>query len=462
MKISTADISQGHKAKNDLNINRLPRPGENCKQGGDCKRALKIIKPYAVHYEIHGFYGNNFDNLKPLFSMIHPLKNSPKKTTMKTKRSLILFGLVFSVNLHHLYAAEGSLVSIGGGGFHSLYVTSAGTVKASGTNSSGQLGDGTTTNSTTHVATLNLTGITEVAAGTTNHSLALKSDGTVWSFGSNGSGQLGDGTGTSRSTPVQVTGLTGVVQIGAGSVYSAALKSNGTVWCWGSNSVGQLGIGSLSPATSNTAVQVTGLTGVKAISVGSSFCMALKDDGTVWSWGDNSTGQLGINNTTASSSPVQATGVTDVAKITAGYYHAMALKGNGTLLVWGRNQEGQLGLGTSGTNSLTAQTLSGFGPVVSMAGGSSHAMAILSDGSVWAWGDDTSGALGDSAAASSSTVPVFVAGFPATAACVNGGGAGSMAVESNGRLWSWGSNSAGRLGDGSTTTRFMPVYIGLR
>jgi alpha-tubulin suppressor-like RCC1 family protein len=381
---------------------------------------------------------------------------------MKNKCCLILSGLAFSASLQNLHAAEGGLVSIGGGSFHSLYLTSTGTVKAAGANSSGQLGDGTTTNSTTHVAVSNLTGIVEVAVGTSNHSVALKSDGTVWCFGNNGSGQLGDGTTTNRSTAVQVTGLTGVVQIGAGSGISMALKSNGTVWCWGSNSVGQLGTGSLTPATSSSAVQVAGLTGVRAISTGSSFGMALKDDGTVWTWGHNGYGQLGINNTTDSSSAVQVTGVTGVAKITAGWYHAMALKGDGSLLVWGQDYQGQLGLGTSGSIYPTAQALTGFGPVTSMAGGSSHAMAILSDGTIWAWGDDSSGALGDSPSASSSTVPVYVAGFPATAACVNGGGAGSMAVESNGRLWSWGSNSSGRLGDGGTTTRFMPVFIGLR
>ena len=224
----------------------------------------------------------------------------------------------------------------------------AGTVWAWGENSDGQLGDGMTTDRGTPVQVKGpggvgfLAGVVAIEAGYF-HTVALRSDGTVWAWGNNYNGQLGDGTTTDRGTPVQVKGpggvgfLAGVVAIEAGYFHTVALKSDGTVWAWGNNYNGQLGDGT----TTNrwTPVQVKGpggasnLTGVVAVDAGYSHTVALKSDGTVWTWGDNGYGQLGDGTTTSRSTPVQVKGsggagnLTGVVAIAAGYRHTVALLG---------------------------------------------------------------------------------------------------------------------------------------
>lgn len=149
-----------------------------------------------------------------------------------------------------------------------------------------------------------------------SHTVALKDDETVWAWGSNENGQLGDGTNNDSSIPVQVIGLTDVVAISAGSKHTVALKEDGTVWTWGWNLSGQLGNGDWND--SSTPVQVTGLTDVVAITAGSGHTVVLKEDGTVWAWGCNRNGELGIGTTTnMNNTPVQVTGLTDVVQISA-------------------------------------------------------------------------------------------------------------------------------------------------
>jgi hypothetical protein len=195
-----------------------------------------------------------------------------------------------------------------------------------------------------------LSSVALVTAGT-SYSLALKGDGTVWAWGWNNVGQLGDGTTTNRSTPVQVSGLSGIVFIGAGSSHSFAIKNDGTVWAWGANSNGQLGDGTTTNRA--TPVQVAGLTGVAALDGGQTHTVALKTDGTVWTWGANNLGQLGDGTTTQRTTPVQVTGLAGVSAVAAGdTYFSIALKSNGTIYSWGFNNYGQLGDGTT-TNRLT-------------------------------------------------------------------------------------------------------------
>ena len=186
------------------------------------------------------------------------------------------------------------LIALATGDYHSLALKSDGTVWAWGYNYYGQLGDGSTTSSTTPVQVSGLSGVIALAGGY-SHSLALKSDGTVWAWGSNYSGQLGDGSTTSSTTPVQVSNLDGVVALAAGSYHSLALKSYDTVWAWGYNYYGQLGDGSTDSSTGNrsTPVQVSGLRGVIALAGGGYHSLALKSDGTVWAWGRNYHSQLG-------------------------------------------------------------------------------------------------------------------------------------------------------------------------
>jgi alpha-tubulin suppressor-like RCC1 family protein len=215
--------------------------------------------------------------------------------------------------------------------------------------------------------TADLTGV-KVIATEGHHTVALKDNGTVWSWGWNTYGQLGDGTIAIKSTPVQVmaspgVGLTGVKAIAAGYAHTIALKDNGTVWSWGYNYYGQLGDGTVTEKS--TPVQVTvsadvSLTDVIAISAGRYHTIALKDDGTVWSWGDNIYGQLGNGTTAQRNTPVQVmaspgVGLTDVIAISARYDHTIALKDNGTVWSWGYNGTGQLGDGTTANKSTPVQ-----------------------------------------------------------------------------------------------------------
>ena len=193
-----------------------------------------------------------------------------------------------------------------------------------------------------------LSGVAAIAAGG-RHTVVLKNDGTVWAWGNNSDGQLGDGTAINRKTPVQVSGLGGVTTAAAGSSYTVVLKNDGTVWAWGYNNSGQLGDGTTT--NRKTPVQASGLGGVTAIAAGG-HTVALKNDGTVWAWGYNNSGQLGDGTTTNRKTPVQVGGLSGIAAIASGNEHTVALKNDGTVWTWGDNYDGQLGNGGAGYYAL--------------------------------------------------------------------------------------------------------------
>ncbi len=275
-----------------------------------------------------------------------------------------------------------SIAAIAGGGNHSLAAKSDGTVWAWGQNFIGQLGDGTTTDELYPVQVLNMTDVTAVAAGLW-HSLALKSDGTVWAWGAGGYGQVGDGTGTAAYSPVQVKGLSNVKAVAAGDVHSLALKSDGTIWAWGRNENGQLGDGTtmnrLSP------VQVQNINSVVAIAAGMAHSLAVKSDGTVWAWGFNIIGQLGDGTMQDSSSPVRVLNVSNAIAVAAGSSHSLALASDGTVWAWGNNYDGQLGVGANIYPDAPVQVLN-IGNVAAIAGRSVYSLALKTDGTVWTWG----------------------------------------------------------------------------
>ncbi|RKG50096.1 kelch-like protein [Corallococcus sp. AB011P] len=347
-------------------------------------------------------------------------------------------------------ASSGARLAAGSG--HTLALKQDGTVWAWGSNGQGQLGDGTGADRLTPVQVQGLTGVAAFAAGSL-HSLAVKQDGTVWAWGTN-NGQLGDGTTTQRLTPVQVQGLTGVAALAAGIHHTLALKQDGTVWAWGYNGQGQLGDGTITQRL--TPVQVQGLTGVAALAAGSLHSLALKQDGTVWAWGDNTQGQLGDGTTTQRRTPVQVPGLTGVAAITGGNSHSLALKQDGTVWAWGDNTQGQLGDGTT-TQRLTPVQMQGLTGIAALAGGNSHSLALKQDGTVWAWGDNTYGRLGDGTTTQRLT-PVQVPGLTGVATLA-GGASHSLALKQDGTVWAWGFNMYGRLGDGTTTQRLTPVQV---
>ncbi len=230
------------------------------------------------------------------------------------------------------------------GGEHSLFLKVDGSLWSSGRNDFGQLGDGTVYASSGYKQSpaLMMTNVKMASAGY-RHSLVVKNDATAWAFGSNASGQLGDGTVTSRSTPVQV--MSGVTSVAAGSDHSLFLKSDGTVWACGSNSVGRLGDGT----TTNRSTPVQVMSGVMRIATGASHSLFLKSDGSVWACGNNGSGRLGDGTTTNRSTPVQV--LSGVTEISAGASHSLFLKSDGSVWACGNNGSGRLGNGTTTSQS---------------------------------------------------------------------------------------------------------------
>jgi alpha-tubulin suppressor-like RCC1 family protein len=315
-----------------------------------------------------------------------------------------------------------------------------------GQNLSGQLGDGAF-NASSNVPTqvLGLKFVAAVAAGG-HHSLALLADGTVVAWGENEFGQLGDGTTERSNVPVAVTGLSGVKAIAAGGQHSLALMSNGTVMAWGDNEGGQLGDGNTT--ASEVPVAVTGLTGVKAISAGGGHSLALLNDGTVMAWGENEAGQLGDGGTKSRSAPVAVKGLSGVAAISAGGEFSLALLTNGTVESWGSDELGQLDNSASEEGGshvpVPAEGLTG---VAAVAAGAGHSLALLSTGSVMAWGADSAGQLGNGVMKARQEAPVPVSGLSGVTA-ISAGGRDSAALLGSGSIVAWGSNVWGTLGDG--------------
>jgi len=327
------------------------------------------------------------------------------------------------------------VTKIAAGVFHSLAVKGDGTVWTWGADSSGQLGDGTVGSPDSSATPAQVPGLANVIAiaGGANHSLALKGDGTVWTWGNDTYGQLGDGTVGSpdfRATPAQVSGLTGITAIAASGTHSLALKNDETVWAWGSDEHGQLGDGTVgSPDLRATPAQVANLSGVTAIAAGGAHSVAVKGDGTVWAWGNDGWGQLGdgtVDNPYARATPAQVTSLTGVTAIGAGFLYTVALKGDGTVWAWGRDQFGELGDGTVGSPEVraTPAQVVGLTGVKAISLDDAHTLALKEDGTVWGWGYDRHGQLGDGTVGNPevSATPIQAIGISGVAAIAAGGG----------------------------------------
>jgi len=248
-------------------------------------------------------------------------------------------------------AAIDGAVGVESGGGHFLVLLSDGTVRGWGRNSSGELGAGTTSDvyvsADAPVAMVNIDQAVAIAGGAV-HTLVLRSDGSAWAAGSNSRGQLGNGTTVSSATPVQVSGLSGVIAIAADGYESAALKNDGTVWRWG-------GLNPTDYVTTPT--QVMSVPNAISMSLGSGHILVLKADGSVWAWGRNSSGQLGDGTTIDRNVPVQVSGLSDVRAVSAGPGFSLALKSDGTVWAWGYNASGQLGDGTTVTRLVPVKVL---------------------------------------------------------------------------------------------------------
>lgn len=365
----------------------------------------------------------------------------------------------------------------------------------------GELGDGLPVNSSSPAQVAGSTPVTtqlgDVAQMATGgyFTLALDTHGVVWGWGINNYGQLGQGSTDQQvhTTPVQVAGLpSNIVAVTAGAYHALALTSTGAVWAWGRNAEGELGDGTTTDQS--TPEQITGLSGVTAISAGAAHNLALTSSGTVDAWGYNAFGELGLGNQTDAHTPTAVTSLpASPTAVAAGSYHSLALIG-GSVYAWGLGDTGQLGDGQSSncSNTLVPAHISmspvqvpGLSGITAVAGGSGHSMALTSAGTVYAWGDNLYGEIGDGRGGGGSDAVVAIApvssavlgsgsGFcPATPEIdaspaqvfglsgvtqISAGWLTSYAVNASG-VMSWGNNTFGQLGDGTTVDRNVPTAV---
>ncbi len=334
---------------------------------------------------------------------------------------------------------------------HTIAVKSDSTVWAWGNNNKGQLGIGTTGQLWYPVQIAGLATIVD-AAGGFEHTVSLKKDGTVWTWGRNAEGELGNGSLTQQTLPIQASSLTNVVNVAAGYYHSFAVKGDGSLWSWGKNSNGQLGVGNT--ANSSAPMQVNTINTVKDVSGGEEFSIALKNDNSVWTWGYNGQGQLGDGTTTQRTAPVRVGGSFTATAISAGRDHAVALKADGTVWAWGNNNYGQLGNGNK-TNQKIPVQVNSLTNIVAIAAGENHSIALKQDGTVWAWGFNGDGQLGSKWYDSASYTNPIPTDFITTANTVSAG-THSIAAKTDGSTWGWGSNINGQLGTGTNISALSP------
>jgi alpha-tubulin suppressor-like RCC1 family protein len=296
-------------------------------------------------------------------------------------------------------------IQVAGGVLHSAATLADGTVRTWGANTYGELGNGTTVNSTAPVRPTGLTGVTSVSAGYF-HTLALKKDGTVWAWGWNGAGQLGDGTLNDRTSPVKVTGLSGVVEISAGWFHNLALKQDGTVWAWGYNETSALGDGS---TTSRSVPVQVNLAQASSIAAGGYHSLATLENGTAMAWGYNGVAQLGDGSRLNRSTPAPVYGLSDTYRVSAGWTHSVALRNDGTVWAWGINNQQQAGGPPSSDRLIAGPVACGadvscpklagtktLGKISWISAGSSmHTLVLADNGTVWGWGWNAVGQLGN-------------------------------------------------------------------
>jgi len=292
------------------------------------------------------------------------------------------------------------------------------------------------------------------------HGLAIRYTASLYSWGSNLDGQLGTGTETSSLIPVQVPSTVNWSLVSAGGLFTMALRSDGTLWTWGSNQDGQLGLGLLSNTILPTPTKVTLPFAPRDISAGGSHAMAVLTNGALWAWGDNDSGQLGIGTNSDQNSPVEVGLAKNWDSVSAGGSHTLAKQAvTNYLYSWGANANGQLGQrDLRGGREIGGRELPALTVSVFSAGGA-HSMAIDTSGNLWAWGANGSGQVGDSTSTTDYTWPYEVSANGSWAR-VAAGGLHSLALTTGGALYSWGDNTYGQLGNGTTTNSNVPTQVG--
>ena len=388
-------------------------------------------------------------------------------------------------------ASAADVVSVWGGARGTIVLKSDGTVWTWGANTPGGklgIGDATTNRMLVPIEVHGignvdyLNSVIAIMGGET-HNLALKSDGTLWSWGYNFVGELGDGTTNSAALPVQVglgsmPPLTNVTKLGGRTYFSLAVKSDGTIWGWGMNSSGQMGTGTMTsyevtPVMVSSSQPGGAVNNPVQVSCGYTYGVALSTNGTVWTWGIGIHGELGTGTNTQSLIPAQVPGLSNVIAVSSGWKHTLALASDGVVWTWGLNSHGELGDGTS-NNAFSPVQAVNLSNIVAVSGGDYNSIALRADGTVWKWGLNDVGELG--IGATDGTAPgvandSVVHAFPVQVTLDRFGNGFSnvvmvanrdyhnIAVKADGSVWMWGANDQGQCGDGTTNDIYRPSPV---
>ena len=342
------------------------------------------------------------------------------------------------------------VVQVSLGGYHSAAITADGSLYIWGDNFCGQLGDGTHTDKTTPVKIMD--NVASVSLGGLR-SAAITTDGSLYTWGSNG-GLIGDGTTEVKSTPVKI--MDNVASVSLGDYHSAAITTDGSLYTWGDNEYGQLGDGT----TEDKSTPVKIMDNVASVSLGDEHSAAITTDGSLYTWGYNLFGQLGDGESgfdengdeLISTVPIKI--MDNAASVSLGWYHSAAITTDGSLYTWGRNYEGQLGDGTATKSSTPVKIMDN---VASVSLGYKHSAAITTDGSLYTWGDNYYGQLGNGTAGyTDKLTPVKIMDNVASVSLEY---EHSAAITIDGSLYTWGDNGWGQLGDGTTEDKLVPTKI---
>ena len=402
----------------------------------------------------------------------------------------ITYGLVddnFNETIDVLLLPGETIIQIESGSIHSLALTSKGRIFTWGYNGSGELGDGTTTikNRPSEITSLfglqNDEYIIKFSLGSRTSS-AITSNGRIFTWGANSYGLHGDGTNIDRLTPTEIThqfnlylGET-IVQFTLGTHFSAALTSNGRIFTWGRNEDGRLGDGTnvnrLTPTEITHQFNLSQGETITQFTLGSNFSTALTSNGRIFTWGKNFHGQLGDGTIINRNIPIDITNQIDldndeiIIDVNSGGYHSIALTSNGRIFIWGRNHEGQLGNGTAINSSIPIEITTKFDlkvgeKILKVYSGALFSIAMTSEGRIFTWGDNVHGQLGDGTNLKHLTpneiTDKFNLGLGEFIIELSLGSYHSLALTSNGRVFSWGRNLDGQLGDGTLNDSYKPI-----
>ncbi|MBU1218293.1 hypothetical protein KKF34_09565 [Myxococcota bacterium] len=308
--------------------------------------------------------------------------------------------------------------------------------------------------------TLNIEGcgfaFVSISAGY-QHTCGILTDGSGWCWGFNGAGQLGDGTHEERTYPVMVSGMEeGIEKISGGREHSCAVKADGSAWCWGKNTSGQLGNGDLEDTM--IPAGVSGMSeGVKSICPGADHTCALKSDGSLWCWGSNVSGQIGDGTTEDRHEPVRVESLNyNVISVECGYDHTCVQIDDGSVWCWGSNESGQVGDSTTENRLVPVMVESVGKDITQISVGANHNFAVKNDNSVYGWGMGGFSQLGDGNATNQET-PVAISPLENSVQKISAGSIFSCALKLDGTVWCWGFNLFGQLGTGSVDSQSLPV-----